>query len=165
MTLSLEAQRHNLRTHLAPQRLRGLRRGAWIIVAVLAAVGLATGSPIPWLLAAFAAVVALAVRQTEPHVLAARRALDAGATKPGRIRIQVEHWSDTDHYRASTVSWPGGDWRFEFIPQGWTPRQGLHDVQCYRLDDVAWPALIATEDGLLFPRETPTRAAEPLSSG
>lgn len=163
MTLSIEAQRHNLRIYVTPQRLRGLRRGAWVIVAVLAAAGLATGSPIPWMLAAFTAVVALAVRQTGPHLLAARRALDTGVTMPGRIHIHVEHWSDTDHYHASTVGWPGGDWRFEFIPQGWTPREGLHDVQCYRLDGVAWPALIATEDGLLFPRETPTRVVEPLS--
>jgi hypothetical protein len=71
------------------------------------------------------------------------------------VFIDITNWSDSDSYHAIVVSGCKLPWKFDFIPQGWKPTEGIIPAELVFIKQVGWPVLIITEAGIIFPRYTP----------
>jgi hypothetical protein len=132
-----------------------LRVGLWVLLAGLIIGGLFTAWP-PLLMAAlFAAVVTWSAERTSPHIRNAALASYVTQYENGEISISITPWSDSQSYHASVATKDSGSWRFEFIPQGWDPKEGPNSAKLYFIKGTAWPALIVLPDGILYPRDVP----------
>jgi hypothetical protein len=121
----------------------------------LVAAGLVTQQ---WALLVFAALPLLIGQSaliTGPHIHAAVLALNRNIYRLGRVVIEVGTSSDSSTYHAVVRSGSLPQWRFEFVPIGWSPTAGEHDARFYELPGMAWPALIELQEGVLYPRTAP----------
>jgi hypothetical protein len=101
---------------------------------------------------------AVAAKQTEPHYRNAIKALDQGRPILGTVAIKVFTWDDGLEYQAWVETAGLGVWRFAFQPQRfWMPQAGYFDATVFTLSNVAWPVLVFTQQGLLFPADKPSR--------
>ncbi|CAM3813040.1 hypothetical protein [Paracidovorax anthurii] len=122
----------------------------------LAAASLQTGQGIYGMGALVAVMLALVARKTSGHIDAAVRAAQAGRREESPVGIEVRSGMGSDTYHA-LVPCADGLWRFEFIPQGWMPESGTVSATVFWLPGTAWPVLVATEAGVMVPRDTPER--------
>lgn len=129
--------------------------GICILLAGLLIGGILTGKPPFYMIAAFVAVVTWSAWNSTPHIKNAAQAYKSGKPIKKTIHITIEQWSDSQSYYA-TIDY----WKFEFIPSGWTPVEGIFNADLYYLDNIAWPALAITQNGILFPRGTPEKSNE-----
>lgn len=113
--------------------------------------------------ACFVALVTLAVLKGTPHLKNAVRASRQGIPFASTLEISINKTDATHSYVAVTRDRFGRRWQFEFLPHGWQPTAGPTAAQLFSISDVAWPVLIRTEQGILYPRYTPKRL-EPSSS-
>lgn len=142
-------------------RLAGLQTALVLLVAGLLAAGWVTGFPPCYLSALLLAVVAGSLGQSTPHLRQATEAYRRGAGHAGSVVIAITRGSDAESFRATVHDPRTGCWTFEFVPLGWTPREGRFAAQLYRLDTVPWPALAVLRDGILVPRQSPVRVVTP----
>ena len=131
-------------------------------LALTLAVGLATGGiltlhPAFFMLLLLAVTIAYASATTSPHILNAAIASTSGARTQGRIKIDVTEGLDSPIYHAHLLVPHPIPWRIKFIPMGWQPIAGIHEATIFTLPNVAWPALVQLSEGILYPREKPTR--------
>jgi len=115
----------------------------------------------------FLAVVALSIWKSAPHRRHAVRASRQGIPYSSTLTITVTESSDASAYQATVRDRFGTSWEFEFLPQGWKPAAGQTPAELFSIADIAWPVLIRTEHGILYPRYTPKRletASASLSS-
>lgn len=103
----------------------------------------------------FALAIAHSARQTAPHMRDARQAIDHYQVTPGMVRIVMTSDDGSDYYRAGVRDRQGRDWTFSFRPQEWKPVAGVHPAELRYIDGVDWPALIVTEQGILYPQLRP----------
>lgn len=106
---------------------------------------------------AILALVAYSAHKTAPHIDAAAQAVASGERNVAVIHIDIASWSDSDTYYVSVPAKEGGRWRFEFIPIGWQPTAGEHRATVYNLPGLEWPALVSIKEGVMFPRNIPSR--------
>jgi len=107
------------------------------------------------MITAFGLAVFQSFTQTHPHALRARQALDHYESVPGNIRITVESDDDGYVYTAGVKDRAGNDWMFRFQPGEWKPKAGEHPAELRYIDEVAWPVLIVTDAGILYPQFDP----------
>ena len=135
----------------------------WSLVALsvaLAIAGLYTRQPPYFMVIVLTVLIASCAHQTAPHVRAASAAVRSGERSEGLVNIEIDRSSDSDTFYATVTANLPGAWRFEFIPLGWTPTAGQTYATIYRLPDVPWPALVAVEGGVMYPRYTPKSASK-----
>ncbi len=106
---------------------------------------------------AFVALVTYSSWQTTPHILYAGKAFELGSKSHGTVQIGITKWSDSDTYHATVNVAPSQRWRFEFIPLGWQPSEGEFEAEFFAHPSVEWPALVQTNQGILYPRYNPKR--------
>ena len=157
--MTLAQQKDNLRRMARSGTLRWCTLFAAAAAATVGALvgGLLTRHPVYWMLAGVAGVLWYAMHTTRPHIQNAAQALDLGVTEPGRVRIEITNWSDSDAHTAKTVATRSGAWEFSFIAQGWVPQAGEFEATCFLLPGLPWPALVQIEGNLCYPREMPRR--------
>ena len=129
--------------------------GLIILTISLTIVGLITLHPAFFMVAAFIGVVAYSAWQTSPHINNAVKGIAKGTRTCGEVSFSITRWSDSDTYIATIVSGCGQPWKFEFIPQGWTPVEETAEAELVFISGVEWPVLLLTSNGLLYPRYTP----------
>ncbi|TCJ12800.1 hypothetical protein EZJ19_11205 [Parasulfuritortus cantonensis] len=96
-----------------------------------------------------------AFQRAKPNQENARRALDHFVSVDGTVYIVVED-DDSDYvYGAGVTDRAGVDWAFSFRPDNWKPEPGEFSAELRYIDGVAWPVLIITERGILYPQYTP----------
>jgi hypothetical protein len=135
-------------------------RGIFLAAAVgLGGYGLATGRHGATMLGVFCGIVTAGTRQIGRHLRNAERAFHSPDIDQGRLTITTSCWSDVVHYHANVRSVRGDIWTFEFMPLGWTPAEGEFDADLHYLPGVAWPALAAIPEGLIYPRHDPVAKA------
>jgi len=138
--------------------LLNLLRTALVLGAALSALaGYQYNHPAGYMVALFLAVVAFSAIKSAPHIRHAVLATQRGMPSRGTITITVTAWSDTESYQATVTDRLGHVWEFEFIPQEWKPEAGQSVATIYTIPSVAWPVLVSTEQGVLFPRYQPKR--------
>ena len=130
-----------------------------VLCVVLAAVGLYTGKPSYFMFMILPVLIACSAHQVRPHIRAASKAIHRGKQSEGLVEIEIEHSSDSETFRATVGSDSSRQWRFEFIPIGWTPVAGQTPATLYSLQDLKWPALIEVQDGVMYPRYTPEQVS------
>ncbi|MGB7203379.1 MAG: hypothetical protein WBD16_14120 [Pyrinomonadaceae bacterium] len=150
-------QIETLRKMAGGRRMAWLARGCGVAAFAFVVAGFWTGQPVWFAVAAFVAVVAWSSWQTSPHVLNAARALDAGYKSDGNVVVTITEWSDSPTYHATVPADDVSNWRFEFIPIGWTPTEGDNQAILFRIKDVEWPVLLQFERGIAYPRSKPKR--------
>lgn len=155
--MTLAQQKDNLRRLARSGTLRWFTLCATAITVGTLAGGLLTRHPVFFMVGGMAGVLWYCGHHTRPHIQNAAQALDLGVTEPGRVRIEITNWSDSDAYTAKTAGARSGAWEFSFITQGWVPQAGEFDATCFLLPGVPWPALVLVEGNLCYPRETPKR--------
>jgi hypothetical protein len=47
------------------------------------------------------------------------------------------------------------DGDMEFIPQGWKPEAGDFEMELIHINDVPWPVVVFSEQGIISPRYKP----------
>ena len=139
-------------------RLAWLPMGSLALTFALLALGLITGYEAFFVLAAFIGLGAVAARQTAPHWRNAIRALEEGERSKGKVSIIVSEYDDSPEYRVTSLKTPTGSWSFEFSPQNWIPVEGCFDADILFVSGVEWPALVITQEGILFPSFDPKKA-------
>jgi hypothetical protein len=112
----------------------------------------------------FVTLVTIALLKSTPHIRHAVRASRQGIPFAGTLEIAIDDTDDMPSYTATTRDRYGHYWKFEFLPQGWKPAAGQTPAELFSIADIAWPVLIRTEHGILYPRYTPKRL-EPPSPG
>lgn len=136
--------------------LLNLLRTTLVLGATLSAVaGYHYDHPAGYMVALLLAVVAVSAIKSAPHIRHAVLATQRGM--PSRGNLTITAWSDTESYQATVTDRLGHVWEFEFIPQGWKPEAGESEATIYTIPSVAWPVLVSTTQGLLFPRYQPKR--------
>jgi hypothetical protein len=159
MLKPLDKQMQVLRQMGSGSMINGLFRGSAALSALCLAAGIHTSWPPCYMVAAFLAVIAVASYQTGPHIRRAVRALDSSLRSDVVVTINIESWSDSDAFYAIVPIASSCTWRMEFIPQGWQPRPGPMKAVAHFLPDVAWPALLVANEGIIYPRYAPKRVA------
>lgn len=145
--------------------LLNLLRTALVLGAALSAVaGYQYNHPAGYMVALFLAVVAFSAIKSAPHIRYAVLATQRGMPSRGTIAITITAWSDTESYQATVTDRLGHAWEFEFIPQGWKPEAGQSEAVIYTIPSIAWPVLVSTTQGLLFPRYQPKRIEQSKES-
>lgn len=138
--------------------LLNLLRTTLVLGATLSAVaGYHYDHPAGYMVALFLAVVAVSAIMSAPHIRHAVLATQRGMPSRGNLTITITAWSDTESYQANVTDRFGHVWEFEFIPQEWKPEAGESEATIYTIPSVAWPVLLSTTQGLLFPRYQPKR--------
>lgn len=128
-------------------------RGAYLLLAVLLALGIYTRLPPYLMIAAFVGVFIYAAYSRTPHIKNAVRALTEGHKKTGQVRLQAIY--DSDAFTVTLINTSDSNWQYSFVPTGWKPSEGEFPATIYYLPDVAWPVLVETDQGIMVPRETP----------
>ena len=125
----------------------------------LAATGIAIAvvfwHPVPLMFALFFVVIGLAERQTGPNIFAAVSAYDAGEAKDGEVSVSKSCWDSDTHYWAVLSEQGHPDWKYEFVPQGWTPVARNYPAKIWRDSSGRIPVLAAVDQGIMIPRSKP----------
>jgi hypothetical protein len=163
-SLSPNDQLDQLRRMAAGRRSDWLKYGLLLLAAALALAALLTLHPVFGMVLVFVAVVSYSAWQSTPHMDAAAVALRFDHRSTGTVQITVGNWSGSDSYQATVQGGARtGDaparWRFEFIPLGWRPVAGRYTAVLFAHPALEWPALIQTEQGIIYPRYKPERVA------
>jgi hypothetical protein len=130
-------------------------RGAYILLAVLLALGFYTNLPPYFMVAAFIGIALYSAHRSSPHLKNAARALTEGQKKTELVRLEAIY--DSEAFTATLVNAPD-QWQFTFIPLNWKPSEGEFPATIYHLSDVVWPVLVEIEQGIMVPREIPKRS-------
>jgi len=155
MGMSPEQQMERLRR---AARFSWLPNGLFILTLVLVTLGFITGYELFFVVSAFLGLAAIAARETAPHWRNAIAAIHNGRRTQGTVTISVSRDPTTfDHYVATVRDESNCAWQFEFIPSYWAPTEGDYNAQIYHVGRVAWPALLLTQEGVLFPAFTPKK--------
>jgi hypothetical protein len=140
--------------------MHGFRLALVALTAGLVAAGAFTRHGWYFAVAAVVALVAISYWRSSVHVRNAARGVTEGRRSPGQVLVTVTEWTDSNSYHATVRGTHGVAWKFEFIPQGWTPREGMVEGELVFVDGVAWPVLFVGREGVLYPRGTPTAVEE-----
>lgn len=159
--MSVEQQVSMLRRSMQSPLGRNLNAFLGALALLLLVLGYAIGSPIPWMFAGFFGLVAVFEREAVPNIVAALRAWDGDPPVAGWVVINVVRGDESDCYHV-VVDEPGrAGWRFQFMPQGWTPVAGRFPARIWRPAGQDAPVLAAVDAGVMIPRDRP----EALPSG
>lgn len=155
MSLTPDHQLQNLVNMVSGKTLNRLSLSLTMLAAALLIGGLITWHPMFFMVAVFVAVTALSAWQTSPHIRNALKGFTDGKRVQGEIFIDITSWSDSDSHQAIVMSGCKLPWKFDFIPQGWKPVEGITTAELVFIKSVGWPVLIITEAGIIYPRYTP----------
>lgn len=153
--MTLEEQIHSLRQMSSRGLIKWLSRSGFCVSVLCFILGVQAASPPYFMLAAVSALLAYAALQTEPHVRRAAQALDSLDRRTEFIQISIESLSESQSFHALVPDSQSRAWKFEFIPQGWKPSAGTIQAELRFMSGVAWPALLVTSAGLIYPRYEP----------
>ena len=157
MSLTFEQQNRIL---IQSACLTGSGRFSVIAKLVFIALLIATAivqHPFLIMISMFISIVAFASRDTFKHLQNAIKALETGNQVASFAQISIEAPLDDNQYFVSITDRAHQTWKFEFIPQGWQPKEGIVEVSCYYLDNLAWPVLLISKEGFMVPRYQPKR--------
>jgi hypothetical protein len=126
-----------------------------LVAAGLLVCGVVKGQWLYFLFAGAAAVLAFSTHQTTPHIDAAARALEEGAEHKCSVHVEVERGSDSDTFAVLIFLPNAVGWRYDFVPIGWKPEEGVYQAAVYSLVEVSWPVLVRFDDGIAIPRSKP----------
>jgi hypothetical protein len=73
------------------------------------------------------------------------------------ININVENWTEPRNYYAQIVEDNGSIWKFGFMPLDGEIQEGTFKAKLVWVDQVDWPVLIETEDGIIYPKQIPKK--------
>ena len=161
MPLTRDQQIANLLSMGVKNHLGSFQIALIVLLGGLLCSGIITGHPVFFMIAAFTGVVALSSWQTSPHIKNAVKGATEGQWSRSEILIQITRWSDSNSYHATIQENDYQSWEFEFIPQGWQPAEGVIAAEVCFIPGVAWPVLLLTDTGIIYPRYTPKRIQSP----
>ncbi|MFA5081788.1 MAG: hypothetical protein WC474_04480 [Hydrogenophilaceae bacterium] len=152
------------------QQIERLRRAAWLawvpkglfaLTLVLITLGLISRYEFFFVAGAFAGLGAIAAREAAPHWRNAITAIHNGRRSKGSVSIAITRDPTAfDHYVATVRNESQQAWQFEFTPNCWEPAEGDYKAEIYYVRSVEWPALLITQEGVLFPAFTPKKLTE-----
>ncbi len=150
------ARLQRLEKQASPSRQR-VQRILWGALA-LAALGAAGLLWDPYLLALgiLFVMLSLALGQQSSHLHHARAALDHGRVVNGIVTITVIESTETDSWTCE-VRGSLARWSIPFTPEQWTPRKGSSTAILVYIEEVDWPAIIVTTEGIIVPESRPAR--------
>lgn len=152
---------------LADPAVSGKMLGGCLGLIALVAAGLVVAAALRrnWGLLPFVPFLALlgfgmwhTARRLEPVLRRARYALDLGRTARGTVHVTITGEGEDVVHEARARDLGGRDWTFRFKPQGWQPAAGEHAAELRFCDEVDWPAIVLTADGIIYPSDEPKRA-------
>jgi hypothetical protein len=152
-------QYHKLMSFGSGRMLRYVRVGLVMATIGFLAIGINANAVWAYMLAAFFGISGASVWEQSKYWEAAVRAAETGQLQHSIVTISTSCWSDATHYHAHVQVENGEAWTFEFMPISWTPAEGEFKSQAYFLPSMAWPALLETDSGLIFPRYKPVKLA------
>jgi|WetSurMetagenome_2_1015567.scaffolds.fasta_scaffold01617_8 hypothetical protein len=114
-----------------------------------------TQHPVFIVLFGFFVIVGLGSIETAKLLRSAIRAIDEGKPFQTQAVISVDTSSDKDEYHVQVRDAHQQWWKFEFIPQYWTPKTGEIEVTAYFLEGIEYPVLLIENEGILVPRYKP----------
>lgn len=123
----------------------------------LGAAGLVLQSWVPTALAVLAVTLAWALSRVRPYRAQAVAAAHGGGRAMGRVHLARAERNGVAVWRATVLVDMLSEWSFEFVPRHWTPPEGTFMAEICFAPAVAWPALVLTEQGLLYPDSPPQR--------
>ncbi|MDP2853075.1 MAG: hypothetical protein Q8O28_02370 [Smithellaceae bacterium] len=141
------------------------RPGVLVLTAGLVLAGAITCNPVFYGIALASALIAFAIWQITPHISNAARGLKEGLKQDGAVEISIHQWTDAESNRHDSywglISMDNQPlWQMEFVtPQNWQLGEGKHSAQLAFIRGVAWPVVVLTSEGLLYPRLKPRRAS------
>lgn len=151
-----DEQLETLRKMGGGQMLDRAESVAWLCVVLLVALGFYKSWVPCYMIAAFLAFVAASSRATLANLRNAVRGDREGVRTPGTVEIAIETGGDSPSYFATTTE-RGIRWNMEFIATGWKPVAGNFRAQLVHLGAVEWPVLVLLDDGIVVPRNKPSR--------
>jgi hypothetical protein len=86
------------------------------------------------------------------------------ALTTANVQLRATAWihvaaapADGDANRFIARVWLYGQpaWRFEFRPRDWRPTPGVMSAELVYLDNIPWPVLAQTRDGVIVPHARP----------
>lgn len=113
-----------------------------------------------WLWAGLAgatALLAVKVSLGGPHRRNAIAAARGGARAMARVGMAAADRGGVRVWRAVVLVDMLSEWSFEFVPDHWAPAEGTFMAEICFAPQIAWPALVLTEHGLLYPSSHPQR--------
>ena len=156
MTWTVERQCLELARSGNASFLRWFRIGLASLAAGLLIGVVVTNHPWFYVFGGFCAVITLAVWQTMPHIQNAARGLTEGRWIQGVVDLSVDTSPDTPTWHGVLRADGQLTWKIDFCsPIGWQPPTGPSSAEWCYLDDVPWPVLLRTPDGILHPRYNP----------
>jgi hypothetical protein len=151
--LSIEHQIGKLRPAVSSGLANNLHLWLLAFAALFAILAIYFWNPIPLMIAGFLGLVGFCEQRTGPNIVAAIKAYDTSIPTTGEVLITISS-GDTDSYYALVQEQNQLDWKYDFIPQGWSPTTGTHIARIWRRDD-GCPVLTVIGDGILIPRSDP----------
>lgn len=151
-------QQLDILRRLASRRLLKQVAGGLLAVAVgCIAAGAVRGEWIWFLVGAFFLLPLHTAWRASPHLLNAVRALDEGHRQPGTARVSVTTCDGGAFHSATVADREGTVWSYGFHVADWSPRLGEQPAELVFIDGLAWPALILTPEGVIYPNGAPSR--------
>lgn len=112
-------------------------------------------NPIPLMFSVFFGVVGVAERQTGSFIVAAISAYDSEPPVEGQAIITLTGGDMSDHYHVKLRIEGSPDWTYEFIPQGWQPKEGSYSAHIWQDKKSNVPVLAVIDEGMMIPRYAP----------
>lgn len=101
---------------------------------------------------------ALSLKETSKHFQNLYKGMSSNNKTNGVVEIFLEHSSDSLNYHAQAIEENKEEiWKFEFMPLNWKPKNGNLKAKLVWIEDVKWPVLIETEDGIIYPKSKPKK--------
>lgn len=164
MSDSISEQIALLRKFTGPRVAGRVKAGCLLSIAAIAIglmmAGYTLGDELEFLIpvvmiTGFGLAVFQSFKQIHPHALRAREALDRYEVESDTVRIVVEPDDESLIYTAGITDRAGKNWMFRFSPAGWSPKTGDFPAELRYVEGIAWPALVFTDTGILYPQFDP----------
>lgn len=130
----------------------------WTIAIVIALVAFISKESLFLPFSMFFIFFAFSLKETSKHFQNLYKGMSSNDKTNAVVEIFLEHSTDSLNYHAQVREENKEEiWKFEFKPLNWKPQSGTFKAKLVWIEDVKWPVLIETEDGIIYPKSKPKK--------
>jgi hypothetical protein len=143
---------------VAQSTVKSLTLLVWIIAISIALLAFIFSEALFIPIALFFIFFAFSLKETSKHLQNLNKGMTSNQKTDGVITINIQHFSDSINYYAQVLDNNKDHiWKFEFMPLNWEPTKGTMNAKLVWIDDVNWPVLVETEEGIIYPKHNPKK--------